>query len=37
VVSLMRLIGLETQYFGDPFEPAKWRAALAERMPARSG
>jgi hypothetical protein len=25
----------ETQYFADPFEPAKWRAALAESMPKR--
>jgi hypothetical protein len=27
----------ETQYFADPFEPAKWRAELAERTPGRSG
>jgi hypothetical protein len=23
----------ESQYFADPFDPAPWRAALAERMP----
>ena len=40
-VSIMEFSGgfvaHETQYFADPFEPAKWRAALAEPMPGRSG
>ena len=27
------LVAHETQYFADPFEPASWRAALAEPMP----
>jgi len=27
------LVTHETQYFADPFAPAQWRAALAERMP----
>jgi hypothetical protein len=39
-VSIMEFAGgfvaHETQYFADPFEPAQWRAALAERMPDRS-
>jgi hypothetical protein len=39
-VSIMEFSGgfvaHETQYFGGPFEPAKWRAGLAERMPGRS-
>jgi hypothetical protein len=40
-VSIMEFSGgfvaHETQYFADPFDPAPWRAALAERMPDRSG
>jgi hypothetical protein len=32
------LVAHETQYFADPFDPAPWRAALAEQMPDdRSG
>jgi hypothetical protein len=32
------LVAYETQYFADPFDPAPWRAALAEQMPDdRSG
>jgi hypothetical protein len=31
------LVGHETQYFADPFDPAEWRAALAEQMPGGSG
>jgi len=27
----------ESQYFGDAFEPASWRAALAEPIPADDG
>ena len=30
------LVAHETQYFADPFDPAEWRAALAEKMPGRS-
>jgi hypothetical protein len=29
------LVTHETQYFADPFAPAPWRAAMAERMPDR--
>ena len=29
------LVTHETQYFADPFDPAPWRAALAEPMPDR--
>ncbi len=40
-VSIMELSGglvaHETQYFADPFDAPKWRAALAEPMPDRSG
>jgi hypothetical protein len=40
-VSIMEFSGEfvahETQYFADPFEAPKWRTALAEHMPARSG
>ena len=40
-VSIMEFSGAlvthETQYFADPFDPPPWRAALAERMPDRSG
>jgi hypothetical protein len=40
-VSIMEFSGgdvaHETQYFADPFDPAPWRAALAEAMPERSG
>jgi len=40
-VSIMELSGglvaHETQYFADPFDPPRWRAALAELMPDRSG
>ena len=39
-VSIMEFAGghvtHETQYFADPFDPPKSRAALAERMPDRS-
>jgi hypothetical protein len=31
------LVAHETQYFADPFDPPRWRAALAEPMPDRSG
>ena len=31
------LVAHETQYFADPFDAPQWRAALAERMPDRSG
>ena len=31
------LVTYETQYFADPFDPPRWRAALAEPMPDRSG
>ena len=31
------LVTHETQYFADPFDPAPWRAALAEPMPDRPG
>jgi hypothetical protein len=31
------LVTHETQYFADPFDPPQWRAAMAERMPGRSG
>ena len=31
------LIARETQYFGDPFDPPKWRAALAEPVPRAQG
>jgi uncharacterized glyoxalase superfamily protein PhnB len=32
------IVAHETQYFADPFDPAPWRAALAEQMPDdRSG
>src|SRR3984885_12953994 len=40
-VSIMEFSGgfviHETQYFGDPFDPAPWRAALAEPMPRAQG
>jgi hypothetical protein len=40
-VSIMELSGglvaHETQYFADPFDAPKWRAALAEPIPDRSG
>ena len=40
-VSIMEFSGgfvtHETQYFADPFDPPRWRAALAEQMPGRSG
>jgi hypothetical protein len=40
-VSIMEFAGgfvaHETQYFADPFDAPKFRAALAERMPDRSG
>jgi hypothetical protein len=36
VVSIMEfrdgLVGRETHYFGDPFEPPEWRARWVERM-----
>jgi hypothetical protein len=31
------LVAHETQYFADPFDAPKWRAALSEGMPGRSG
>jgi SnoaL-like domain len=31
------LVAHETQYFADPFDPPRFRAALAEPMPDRSG
>ena len=31
------LVAHETQYFAGPFDPPRWRAALAEPMPDRSG
>ena len=30
------LVAHETQYFADPFDPPRWRAALAEPMPLRT-
>jgi hypothetical protein len=40
-VSIMEFTGdqvsHESQYFGDPFEAAPWRAALAEPIPADDG
>ena len=40
-VSIMEFSGgfvaHETQYFADPFDPAPWRAALAEPMPRAQG
>jgi hypothetical protein len=40
-VSIMEFTGgfvaHETQYFADPFDPAPWRAALAEPMPRAQG
>ena len=40
-VSIMEFTGgfvaHETQYFADPFDAPKWRAALAEPIPDRSG
>jgi hypothetical protein len=30
------LVAHETQYFADPFDPAQWRAALAEPRPRPS-
>ena len=32
-----RLVAHETHYFADPFDPAPWRAALAEPMPRAQG
>jgi hypothetical protein len=31
------LVGHETQYFADPFDPPQWRAPLGEPMPDTSG
>jgi hypothetical protein len=40
-VSIMEFSGdvvtHETQYFAEPFDPPRWRAALTEPMPDRSG